>query len=623
MHKLIDKLESICATIIAGIFLIASFTLSKLNIKIYMDLAWVTLFICGIPLLYSAVKKLIKNKGIKKISSALLITMAMVASICINDLFAAAEVAFIMAIGEILEELTTKKAKKGLKNLLDLTPKQGRLIQNNTETLIEADKIQTNNILRILPGETIPVDGIIIKGQTSIDQSIITGESIPLDKTIGDEVFCGTVNCFGAIDIQATKVGQNTSLQKLIQLVKEAENKKSPIQRITDKWASILVPVALLISIITFIITKDIIRAVTILVVFCPCALVLATPTAIMAAIGQATKYGIIIKSPEALEKMNKVDTIAFDKTGTITKGQLQVSDIITFNDISKEDLLYFAASAEAKSTHPLAKAIVNYAKTNNIHIEDSINFNMLSGKGLISEILHNKDTKKIICGNKQFLQEHNIMFNEISLKKESYLTQEGKVLVFVAVEDTLLGIIALTDTIKENIKTIIQDLQNLKISSVLLTGDNQKTANYFSNLAGIKTVFANLLPEQKVKQIINLQNQNKVLCMVGDGINDAPALKIANLGIAMGAIGTDIAVDAADIALMDDDISKLLYLKKLSKATVRTIKFSISLSMIINFIAVVLSVLGLLTPTTGALVHNAGSVFVILIAAFLYEKKI
>ena len=622
MTKLIKFFDSIPATLAGGIFMVASVVLPKLNINLPINLSWITIIISGTPLLYSAIRKLIVNKGISKISSALLISIAMISAIAIGDLFAAAEVAFIMAIGGILEEKTTAKAKQGLKKLINLTPTQGRKIENGNEILIPAEQIKLNDIIRILPGEVIPVDGVIVSGETSVNQSIMTGESLPVDKTMGDEIFCGTINCFGAIDIKATKVGKDSSLQKLIQLVKKAENKKSPIQRITDKWASVLVPVALLIAIITLLVTKDITRAVTILVVFCPCALVLATPTAIMAGIGQATKHGIIIKSGEALEKMGKVDTITFDKTGTLTFGKLEVSDIIPFQNYSKDELLSLTASAESKSEHPLAKAILEFAKNQNVNIFETTEFKMTSGKGIVSTILQNNISKKIICGNENFLTEHKAQIEENIISQLEQLRLQGKAVILIAEENSCIGIIALSDILRSDVSEIICKLNSIKVNSVLLTGDNKKTAQYFANLAGIKNIFSELLPEQKVEKIISLQNENKTVCMIGDGINDAPALKTADVGIAMGSMGSDIAIDSADIALMQDDISKLPYLKRLSNATVKTIKISISLSMIINFLAIILSVIGVLNPTTGALVHNAGSVFVVLFAALLYDRK-
>ena len=618
MKKIIHVLESIPATIIGGIFLIASFVFPKVGMEFWGNLAWVTILISGTPLVYSAVKKLIRNKGISKISSALLISVAMIAAVLIDDLFAAAEVAFIMAIGEILEELTTGRAKKGLKKLINLAPTQGRIIRDGKEIIIPAEEIKQGDVIRILPGEAIPVDGIIISGETSVDQSVMTGESIPVDKNVNDEVFSGTINCFGSIDIKATKVGKNSSLQKLIQMVKDAEDKKAPMQRITDKWASVLVPVALVIAIITYIVTKDVTRAVTVLVVFCPCALVLATPTAIMAAIGQATKHGIIIKSGEALEKMGKVNTVAFDKTGTLTYGKLEVSDVISLTELAEKELVKIAASCESKSEHPLGKSILEYAKIQNIELYQPEEFKMQSGKGVAAVI----NNEKIICGNEKFFEELNVKIDENVKTKLSELRLQGKVSVLIAKNQECVGIIALSDVIREEATFIVKKLSAMNTDVVLLTGDNKKTADYFAQKAGIKNVHSELLPEEKVSNIIKLQNEGKTVCMIGDGINDAPALKTANVGIAMGIMGSDIAVEASDIALMKDDISKLPYLKRLANATVKTIKFSISLSMFINFLAIGLSVLGMLNPTSGALVHNAGSVFVVLIATFLYDRK-
>lgn len=619
LKKINDFLAGVPATLVGGVFLVLSFVLPRVGVKLPIDPAWITVMISGIPLLYLAVWRIIHTPGISKISSALLITIAMIAAIAIGDLFAAGEVAFIMAIGAILEDMTTNRAKKGLKKLISLAPTQGRRITDGKEEMIAAEEIRENDILRILPGETIPVDGVIINGDTSVDQSIMTGESLPVDKTVGDDVFCGTINRFGAIDIKATKVGEDSSLQKLIRMVQEAENKKAPMARIADKAASWLVPVALLIAVVTGIVTKDIVRAVTVLVVFCPCALVLATPTAIMAAIGQATKHGVIIKSGEALEKMGKVDTIAFDKTGTLTYGKLEVGDIIPFSDtVSKDMLLTLAASAEAKSEHPLGKAIVSYAKNNNIILTESTEFKMTIGKGILAEI----DGKKVLCGNEKFLLGYGVMIDSSVHGELEALRMQGKASILVAENEKCIGVIALSDVLRPEAADMVFRLSSMQTKAVLLTGDNQKTADYFASKVGITEVRAELLPEQKVDNITALQDEGKNVCMIGDGVNDAPALKTASVGVAMGSMGSDIAVEAADIALMSDDISKIPYLKRLSNATVKTIEASITLSMCINFVAVALSVAGILNPTTGALVHNAGSCFVVLIAALLYDRK-
>lgn len=628
LKKINDLLAGVPATIIAGLFLLLDlfphlmeeFGSAGISLNFLpFDPAWVTIIISGIPMVYLAVWRVIYNPGISKISSALLITIAMFAAIAIGDLFAAGEVAWIMAIGAILEEKTTERAKKGLKKLISLAPTQGRRIKNGKEEMIPAEQIQREDILRILPGETIPVDGVIISGETSVDQSIMTGESLPVDKTVEDEVYCGTINRFGAIDIRATKVGEDSSLQKLIHMVQEAEDKKAPMARIADKAASWLVPVALLIAIAAGLISQDIVRAVTVLVVFCPCALVLATPTSIMAAIGQATRHGVIIKSGEALEKMGKVDTIAFDKTGTLTYGRLEVSDVISFDEsIDENALLSMVASAEAKSEHPLGKAIVACAKERAVPVLESDAFKMTAGKGIYAEI----SGKKLLCGNENFLLENGVtMTDEIGTVVERLRTQ-GKASVLAAEHGKCIGVLAMSDVLRPEAKGMVERLHRMNTNIVLLTGDNKKTADYFASQVGIKQVRAQLLPEEKVGNITAIQEEGKAVCMIGDGVNDAPALKTANVGVAMGGLGSDIAVDAADIVLMSDDISKLPYLKWLSNATVKTIKFSIGLSMSINLLAVTLSVMGVLNPTTGALVHNAGSCFVVLIAALLYDRK-
>lgn len=614
--KINDLLAGWPMTIVGGLFLATSFILPRIGYPEGEKLAWVCVIICGIPLVYLSIWRLIHNKGISKISSALLISLAMVAAILIGDLFAAGEVAFIMQIGALLEDMTTDRAKKGLKNLIALSPQTGRVIKENQEMIVPIDQIQPKDVLRILPGETIPVDGIILSGETSLDQSVMTGESLPVDKTVGDSVYSGTINRFGSIDYEATRKGSDSSLQRLIKMVEDAEKNQAPTQRIADKWASWLVPIALLIALAAYFITGNIVRAVTVMVVFCPCALVLATPTAIMAAIGQATKHGVIIKSGEALEIMGKVDTIAFDKTGTLTKGQLTVSDIVSTSKLTEEQLLGICASAEQRSEHPLAKAVVEHAKKKNISFEEVSDFKMYAGKGIQAVV----SGTQYYFGNKKFIKEMNINLDSCTdILNE--LGMQGKASILVADKNEVLGVIALSDTIRPEAPDIINALQNLHTKCVLLTGDNDKAANYLAGKVGIHDIYSDLLPEQKVEGIQSLK-QSGTVCMIGDGVNDAPALKMADVGVAMGAMGSDIAVDAADIALMDDNISKLPYLKWLSNETLKTIKLAITLSMCINFVAIVLSVLGVLTPTTGALVHNAGSCFVVLLAALLYDRK-
>ena len=615
IDEITDFLFGLKMTIISGIFLLIAviFMILGIDTPIYLNPAWGTVIISGIPMLLLALTRLIREKWI---SSALLIAIAMVASLLIGEIFAAGEVAWIMALGALLEDWTVERAKKGLRNLINLTPQTGRRIRDGVVEVIPVDDIELGDTLRILPGESVPVDGEIISGTSSLDQSIMTGESLPVDKEVGDEVFCGTMNMYGAIDIRATSLGENSSLQKLIDLVKAADEKQAPTQRIADKWATWLVPIALIIAIVAWLATGNIERGVTVLVVFCPCALILATPTAIMAAIGQATKYGVLIKSGEALETLGGLNTLVFDKTGTLTYGNLEVSDVISLRkDLTDLDLLKITASCEKLSEHPLAKAIVNNAMEAEIDIEEPKDFKMYPGKGVTC----NNSYGHVYAGNSKFLSENNVDLNiDTQLNK---LKNEGKASIIVALDGEVIGLIGLSDVIREDSKKMIDSLHELGTETVLLTGDNTETANYFASQVGIGKVYGNLLPEEKLSWIEKFKSEGKKVCMIGDGVNDAPALKTADVSVAMGSVGSDVAIEAADIALLGDDIGKIPYLKKLSNSTLFTIKANIIISMTINAAAIVCSVLGLLNPVTGAIVHNAGSCLVVLNAALLYDR--
>ena len=620
MSILVDEITNFLfglkMTIISAIFLVIAviFMILGIDTPIYLNPAWGAVIISGIPMLLLALTRLIRENWI---SSALLIAIAMVASLLIGEIFAAGEVAWIMALGALLEDWTVERAKKGLRNLINLTPQTGRRIVDGKEEMISVDEIKIGDTLRILPGESVPVDGEIINGTSSLDQSIMTGESLPIDKDVGDEVFCGTMNLYGAIDIKATSLGENSSLQKLIDLVKAADEKQAPTQRIADKWATWLVPVALIIAIAAWLITGNIERGVTVLVVFCPCALILATPTAIMAAIGQATKYGVLIKSGEALETLGGLNTLVFDKTGTLTYGNLAVSDIISLkDDLDEMDVLNIVASCEELSEHPLAKAVLDKAKEVEIDIEEPQDFKMFPGKGVSCKNSYGQ----VYAGNSKFLSGNNIDFNVDS--ELNQLKHEGKASIIVALNDGVVGLIGLSDVIREDSKNMIENLHELGTETILLTGDNTETANYFASQVGIGKVYGNLLPQEKLDWIEKLKSEGKKVCMIGDGVNDAPALKTADVSVAMGSVGSDVAIEAADIALLGDDIGKIPYLKKLSNSTLFTIKANIIISMTINAVAIVCSVLGLLNPVTGAIVHNAGSCLVVLNAALLYDRK-
>ena len=617
LRRLNDFLAGLPMTLAGGVFLLAAFVLPRAGLAWGELLACPCVAVCGLPLLYLALSRLARNRGLARISSALLISMAMIAALCIGDLFAAGEVAFIMAFGAIVEDMTVRRARKGLKRLVEQAPDLGRVIREGGEAMVPALEIAPGDVVRILPGEVSPVDGVIVAGASSFDQSVMTGESLPVDKSVGDEVCGGAVNRFGPVDVRALRPGGDSALRRLIRMVRDAENDQAPTQRIADKWASLLVPVALLIALAAWLVTGDVVRAVTVLVVFCPCALVLATPTAIAAAIGQAARHGVIIKSGAALERMGAVDTAAFDKTGTLTQGRLEVSDVIPLDGMDAATLLSVAASAESLSEHPLARAVVAKARAEGLPLEEATDFAMTPGLGVVATV----GGREYRLGAERFAAGGGASLTGAAAAVLARLRGEGKAVIVVAEGGVARGLVGLADALREEAPEMARRLAALGTRCVLLTGDNREAAAYFAERAGIAAVEAELLPEDKAARIAELR-RGGVVCMIGDGVNDAPALKAADVGVAMGVMGSALAVEAADVALMTDDLSRLPYLKWLADATARTIHAAIALSMLINFAAILLSVRGLLTPTTGALVHNAGSCLVVLFAALLYDRK-
>lgn len=510
--------------------------------------------------------------------------------------------------------------------MISLSAKKVKIVkkENNISTLKEvyASNVKISEIIRVFSGDIISLDGVVVSGQSVVDQLTLTGESFPVDKKVDDLVYSGTLNLSGSIDVLVTKEAKDSSIQKLITIVQKAQKEKAPTQRLIDKFASLLVPLALLIAILTFLVTlflgfemsDSINRAVTVLVVFCPCALFLSTPTAIMAAIAIATKHNIIIKSGEVLEKMGEVNKIAFDKTGTLTYGKLIVEDIVNLSNISNEKFLEIIVSLESKSEHPIGKSILEFAEKNSISNTNVEEFKVLQGKGIEGII----SSKKYFLGTEKYLKENFISFDSSMFQK---YRNESKLFILLADEENFLGFITLCDTLRENSISTIEELKKLSVEPILLTGDNKISANYFSKKLGIENVKAELLPEEKLNNIKKLKKEN-VVCMVGDGINDTPALKLSDVSIAMGKFGSDMVIDTADITLISDDISKIPYLKKLSNKTLKTIKFNIAISLIINIVAVFLSTLGLLNPLIGAIIHNAVSLIVILNATLLYDRK-
>ena len=579
------------------------------------DMAWVAIVLCGLPIILEAVIGLVTEFDIK---ADVLVSLALIASILIGEDFAAGEVAFIMQLGGLLEELTVAKARAGIEKLVHLTPRTARVLRNGAETIIPAEQVQIGDKIRVLPGESIPVDGMIISGQTSINQAVMTGESLPVDKTVGDAVSSGTVNQFGAFEMEATKVGEDSSIQRMIRLVQSADAGKAKIVGLADQWATWIVVIALSAAALTWFISGQIIRAVTILVVFCPCALVLATPTAIMAAIGNATKHGFLVREGDALERLANAKVIAFDKTGTLTYGTPKVVAVTSVSGKhDKAEIYRLAASAEQLSEHPLGKAIVNcFKKEQKGRLAATEEFEMIPGRGVHARI----EGKEVLAGNPKLLKEHGVETN-LPSGAENYRKQ-GCTITYIAVDGEFAGYLALSDTLRKESAATIDAISRLGVQPVLLTGDHENAANAIASQLHIGAVRANCLPEDKLNSIGEYQKKDMPVCMIGDGINDAPALKKADVGIAMGGVGSDIAVDAADIALVDDEVRELPHLIALSKRMMTTIKLNMAFSMTLNFIAIILAITGILNPIVGALVHNGGSVLVITNSAFLLKWK-
>ena len=603
--------KDVVLLVLGGISLVLSLLNSRFQfLSLPFDIAWVAIILCGIPIVLEAIIGLVTRFDIK---ADVLVSLALIASVCIHEDFAAGEVAFIMQLGGLLEELTVAKARSGIERLVQLTPQTARVISGGTEHIISAEQVKVGDLLRVLPGETVPVDGVILSGETSVNQAVMTGESLPVDKTVGDEVFSGTVNQFGAFELRAERVGEDSSIQRMVRLVRSADAGKAKIVGLADRWATWIVVIALSAALLTWIISGEIIRAVTILVVFCPCALVLATPTAIMAAIGNATKHGFLVREGDALERLASVSVVTFDKTGTLTHGTPEVVAVRSLSDYSENELYALAASAEKLSEHPLGKAVVRcYGKS----VETPQSFHMLPGQGVVAEI----GGKRVLAGNEKLLVEHDVPL-VADTDATDYIAR-GCTVISIAVDGALAGFLALSDTLRAEAKDTILRVQALSVTPILLTGDHEAAARSIASQLGISEVVSDCLPEEKLNRIGAFQERGDAVCMIGDGVNDAPALKRANVGIAMGGAGSDIAVDAADIALVDDEIRELPHLLALSNRMMTTIKINLTFSMALNFIAITLAITGLLGPVVGALVHNAGSVLVIINSALLLKWR-
>lgn len=605
-----EEKRTVAAMIISALALAAHFVAGD---RLGFDLSWIAVILCGLPIIIGAVIAVVTEFDIR---ADVLVSIAIIASVAIGAVFAAGEIAVIMTLGGYLEERTVNKARKGIERLINLTPEKARVMRDGTEVVVDVEDVAVGETVRVLPGEKIPVDGMVLCGDTAVDQSLMTGESLPVDKEKGDEVFCGTMNQFGTVDIRVTKAAEDSSLKRMIRLVESADAGRAPISHLADRWATVIVVLALTAAVITGLVTGELTRAVTILVVFCPCALVLATPTAIMAGIGNAAKNGILIRSGDALERLASIDRIAFDKTGTITYGKPCVRAFECVGEWEKEPLLRWTAAAEARSEHPLGRAVSDYyAAERSDALPEPSEFAMLPGKGVHAVV----EGHEIAAGNKKLFDAMGISVTKSLEKSAGKYLREGGTIIYIAVDGKAAGCAVLADTLRNNASGMVAALKEQGLKTALITGDHQAAAAYMAERAGIDTVTADCLPEDKINVIRDLQeNGRERVCMIGDGINDAPALKTADVGLAMGDIGSDIAMDAADAVLVSDGAMKIPYLMALSKKTMGTIRVNIFLSQALNVVAVVLAMTGIMGPVVGALVHNVGSVAVIISSAML-----
>ncbi|WP_409336282.1 heavy metal translocating P-type ATPase [Eubacterium sp. F2] len=606
--------ETLVCAVISVISLVLSITGALMNLLPF-DIAWMAIILCGIPILVGAFKGVICEHDIK---ADLLVSLALIASVATKEFFAAGEVALIMQIGSLLEDYTSGKAREGIEKLINIRPQTARVLRDEIATEIPVEQVKVGDVISVIAGETVPVDGTILEGETSIDQSVMTGESIPVDKAAGDTVSSGTINQFGTFIMRADSISENSSLQRMVRLAEEAEENKAPIVTAADRWATWLVVIALSCAIITWIVTGQFMRAVTVLVIFCPCAFILATPTAVLAGIGNAAKYGIVVRSGDAVERLSTIKRVAFDKTGTITYGKPQVTAFVSVDKAySDNGILRIAALAEQKSEHPLGKAIWDAYEKSGGKNEAISDFRVIAGQGISAVV----DGKTVRAGKEGFMKEQGVDISACSDACKPEL-DKGATAVYIATDKTLIGFIALRDTVREDAKATIEKLKSIGITPMLLTGDNEQAASAIAGNVGINDVRANLLPEEKMNIIKSYSVGADPICMIGDGVNDALALTSADAGIAMGGIGSDIAVESADAVLVSDDIKRLPYLFNLMQKVMRKVHVNIIASLVINLAAVVLSAIGILTPVTGALWHNCGSVFVVVNAAFLLHLK-
>ena len=577
-------------------------------------LAITSLILGGYPIVKSALKTLL----IPDLNVDTLVSIAAIAAAAVGAYREAATVVFIMLLGEFLEGVTVGKTRKAIASLIQLSPKTAWVRREDQEVQVPIEDVKPKEVVIVRPGERIPVDGKIISGCGSVNQSTLTGESIPVEKDVGDKVYCGTFNESGSCEVEATQVAEDTKLAQIKRLILEAQAEKSPTQRVMDRFSRYFIPAIILIAVATFLVTGEIIRAITILIVACPCALVLGTPTAVVAAIGNAARQGILIKGGAYLEQMGRLKTLLLDKTGTLTHGRPRVIETTALDGTDEKEVLYWAAIAEKRSEHPLARAITEKAEALSLNVPHPQSFENFRGRGVKAQW----NSKTIIVGSSEMMKGEGVEIPESVKALLESKQSEGMTSLLIAADRGLLGIISIADTLREGAKEAIEQIRGQGVSEIwMLTGDSALVADRIGRELGIRYE-AKLLPEDKVMSVKEWKRKGRVVAMIGDGVNDAPALAAADIGIAMGAVGTDVAIETADIALMTDDLEKIPAVVRLSRKALRVIKENLVFALIFNTIMVVLSAQGWVTMILGAVLHQASSLFVILSSMRLLRKK-
>ena len=546
------------------------------------------------------------------------VSLATAAAIAIGEYSAAAVVAVLLLFGGLLEDLVATRADRALDALARLLPDRVTVRRNGEDLSLSPDDLVIGDLLIVRSGERIAVDGEILFGEAAVNQSAITGESVPVEKQKGDTVFAGTLNENGAIEVRATRVGTETTLGQIRRLVADAQEEKAPVERVLDRYAKLYTPAAIILGVGLWWWSGNVLQAITMLIVFCPCVIVLATPTALVASIGNAALRGSLVKKGAAVETLAQVDTVIFDKTGTLTLGELQLVDAVPFDDVLKTSLIGYAASAEKFSEHPVGRAVVRAAEEQEIGVMDPESCELLTGLGVKART----GGHTVLLGRPKLFSRMGITLPGTVLREIDARTREGKSVIVVMIDDVVSGLLIFEDTLREHAQETVAALNTAGIRTVIVTGDNRETAARIAEMTGISETHAEMMPEEKVGIVKRFQEAGHRVAFVGDGVNDGPALATADVGVAMGNAGTDVAIETADVVLLSDDLLKLPHLIGTSQKALRTIRQNLVFAVAVLLVAVCLTVFNILTPVTGALLHELSSIPVIANSARLIGVK-